>query len=118
MVFNRQFENNSSRNFEKCNSDTGKLSSCDKTLKPIRNYKINKLIFAHLNTDFKKFELLKQQIKGCIDILMISETKIDDTFPHRQFLIEGFITPYRLDGASNGGGILLYVREDIFIATT
>ena len=49
---------------------------------------------------------------------MISETKIDDTFPHRQFLIEGFITPYRLDGASNGGGILLYVREDIFIATT
>lgn len=83
MVFNRQFENNSSRNFEKCNSDTGKLSSCNKTLKPIRNYKINKLIFAHLNTDSKKFELLKQQIKGCIDILMISETKIDDTFPHR-----------------------------------
>ena len=83
MVFNRQFENNSSRNFEKCNSDTEKLSCCDKTLKPIRNYNINKLIFAHLNTDSKKFELLKQQIKGCIDILMISETKIDNTFPHR-----------------------------------
>ena len=83
MVFNRQFENNSSRNFEKCNSDTEKLSCCDKTVKPIRNYNINKLIFAHLNTDSKKFELLKQQIKGCIDILMISETKIDDTFPHR-----------------------------------
>ena len=28
---------------------------------------------------------------------MVSETKIDDTFPESQFLIEGFSTPYRLD---------------------
>ena len=38
---------------------------------------------------------------------MISETKIDDTFPHNQFLIEGFGAPYTLDGT------LLYVREDV-----
>ena len=44
---------------------------------------------------------------------MISETKIDDTFLHSQFLIEGFSTTYRLDRNSNGDGILLYVREDI-----
>ena len=44
---------------------------------------------------------------------MISETKIDDTFPHSQFFIEGFITPYRLDRDSNGSGIISYVREDI-----
>ena len=44
---------------------------------------------------------------------MISETKIDNTFPHSQFFIEGFSTPYGLDRDSNGGGILLYVREDI-----
>ena len=56
---------------------------------------------------------LKDQIKDNIDILMISETKIDDAFPHSQFLIEGFSTTYRLDRDSNGGGILLYVREDI-----
>lgn len=49
---------------------------------------------------------------------MISETKIDDSFPYSLFLIEGFSTPYRLDRASNGGGILLYIREDIFIAIT
>ena len=73
------------------------------------------LIFAHLNINSirNKFELLKKQIKGNIDILMISETKIDDTFPHSQFFLEGFSTPYRLDRDSNGGGILLYVREDI-----
>ena len=44
---------------------------------------------------------------------MISATKIDDSFPAGQFLIEGFCTPYRLDRNTKGGGILLYVREDI-----
>ena len=44
---------------------------------------------------------------------MISEAKIDDTFPHSQFLIKGFSTSYRLDRDSNCDGILLYGREDI-----
>ena len=44
---------------------------------------------------------------------MVSETKIDDTFPESQFLIEGFSTPYRLDRTAKGGGILLYIRQDI-----
>ena len=44
---------------------------------------------------------------------MISETKIDDSFPLTQFLIEGFTTPYRLDRNGSGGGILVYIREDI-----
>ena len=76
---------------------------------------LNKLIFAHLNINSirNKFELLSEQIKGNVDVLMISETKIDDSFPVGQFLIEGFCTPYRLDRNSKGGGILLYVREDI-----
>ena len=44
---------------------------------------------------------------------MISETKIDDSFPLTQFLIEGFTTPYRLDRNGSGGGILVYIRKDI-----
>ena len=67
----------------------------------------------NINSLRNKSGLLKDQIKGNIDILMISDIKIDDTFPHSQFFIEGFSTPYRLDRDSNGGGILLYVREDI-----
>ena len=43
---------------------------------------------------------------------MVSETKIDN-FPVRSFVIDGFSTTYRLDRDSNGGGIMLYVREDI-----
>ena len=60
-----------------------------------------------------KFESFSTQVKGNIDVLMVSETKIDDSLPVGNFVIDGFSTPYRLDRDSNGGGIMLYVREDI-----
>ena len=44
---------------------------------------------------------------------MILETKTDATFPSKQFYIGGFTPPYRLDRKCYGGGILVYVREDI-----
>ena len=44
---------------------------------------------------------------------MIPETKIDASFPIGQFLLNGYRTPFRLDRNAHGGGILLYVREDI-----
>ena len=43
----------------------------------------------------------------------MSETKIDSSFPLVQFHLDGYATPYRLDRIANGGGILLYIREDI-----
>ena len=44
---------------------------------------------------------------------MISKTKTDEGFPLGQFKINGFNAPFRLDRNSNGGGIMLFVREDI-----
>ena len=44
---------------------------------------------------------------------MISETKLDDSFPSAQFLLDWFSKPYRLHRCSNGGGIFLYIRDDI-----
>ena len=46
-------------------------------------------------------------------MLMISETKLDNSFPEGQFLIEGYSKPYRIDGNGRGGGIMLHVRADI-----
>ena len=57
--------------------------------------------------------MLSDQIKGNIDVLLVSETKIDDDFPIGNFFIDEFSTPYRLDRNSNGGGLMLFVREDI-----
>ena len=44
---------------------------------------------------------------------MMSETKLDSSFPTGQFHIHGFSEPYRFDRNANGGGILMYIREDI-----
>ena len=44
---------------------------------------------------------------------MVWETKIDDGFPVRNFVIDGYSAPCRLDRNSNGGGVLLYMRGDI-----
>ena len=64
----------------------------------------------NINSIRKKFELLVPQIATNIDVLMISLTKI---FPTSQFLIDDFSSPYRLDGNSNGGGILVYFKNNI-----
>ena len=84
-------------------------------LKSIRQENTNKLVFAQININSlrNKFELLVDQVKGNIDVLMISETNIGDSFPLGNFVIAGFSKPYRLDRDSLGGGILLYVRENI-----
>ena len=76
---------------------------------------VNKLIIAHLNINSlrNKFEFLFELIRDKIDILMISETKIDESFPLGQFGVNGFNAPFRLTRNSNGGGIMLFVREDI-----
>ena len=80
---------------------------------PISN--LNKFIFDHLNINSlrNKLDLLSEQVKGSIDILMVSETKLDDSFPEGQFLMEGFYSPFRFDHNRNGGGIMLHFWEDI-----
>ena len=59
------------------------------------------------------FDALTYIIGNNIDIILISETKIDDTFPTAQFFIKGFSAPYRQDRNRTGGGLLLFVREDV-----
>ena len=91
------------------------ISNAKRTLRDIRISNINRLVFGHLiiNSLRTKFDFLCEQIKGSIDVFMISESKLDDSFSHGQFLIDGFHTPFRFDCNKNGGGILLYVRDDI-----
>ena len=46
-------------------------------------------------------------------IYLISETKLDESFPPSQFLLDGYSVPFRSDRDGNGGGILLFIREYI-----
>ena len=52
-------------------------------------------------------------VKSETDIFMISETKIYSTFPISQFTMTGYSILFRLDRTSHGGGIILFVKEDI-----
>ena len=84
-------------------------------LKNLRVKYFNKIIMRHFNiTSIKnKFKLLSSLIGGKIDILLISETKLDVTFPANQFFIQGYSTVYRFDRKDKGGGIMLFVKDDI-----
>ena len=84
-------------------------------LENLRGRNKNRPIIAQLNINSlrNKFVFLSSHITKYVDKLLLSETKLDDSFPTAQFLLNGFCKPYRLDRSSNGGSILLYVRDDI-----
>ena len=97
--------------------DVSNVSSLDgkQVLRGIRKSNINTLVFGQLNMYSlrNKFDMLSEMIKGFVDVSMISETKLADSFPGGQFFIVDYHTPFRFDRIGNGHGILLYIREDI-----
>ena len=103
-----------------CDTDENKAKFKGKqlsgsNLKAIHKGNIKKLIIGQLNINSlrNKFDCLVQQIIGNVDILMVSETKLDNSFPVGQFLIDGYGPPIRLDRDIHGGGLMLFVRDDI-----
>ena len=75
------------------NSDN--QESCDfnfkECLKDIRINNLNRPILGQLNINSikNKFSFLAYQTGNNLDVLLISETKLDDTFPTVQFLLKG-----------------------------
>ena len=93
------------------NSNDTEIKDPQSFLKDIRINNINRLIIGQLNINSlrNKFEQQSTMINGNIDIFMISETKLEGTFPVVQFSLQGFCCPCRFDRNRSGGGI----REDI-----
>ena len=65
--------------------DTGNQMN---TLHEIRIKKANRVIIGHLNINSlqNKFEMLEEIIKDRIYTFLISETKLDSSFPSRKFV--------------------------------
>ena len=74
---------------------------------------MNEIIFAHLNINFIRIDLLSDMIKGHTDVRMMSEANLDNSFSDGQFLIGSYGTRFRLDRNKLGGGIMLSVSRDI-----
>ena len=68
----------------------------------------------NINSISNKIDDLRTLISGNLDILVVEETKIDDTFSDESIKIPGFKhKPFRRDRKLGGGGIVTYIREDI-----
>ena len=72
----------------------------------------NTSIAGHLNINSirNKFEIIVETITN-FDIFLISESKIDSTFPNMQFKINGYKL-FRLDRNKLGKGLILYLNRD------
>ena len=72
------------------------------------------IFLGHLNLNSikNKFEYVWELIKDTFDKFLLSESKLDSSFPDDQFSIPGYRI-VRKDRDRNGGGLLLYINEDI-----
>ena len=66
----------------------------------------------NINSKRNKFDFFAHQVQGNIDILIL-KTKLVKSFFPGQFLLDGHNVPFRSDRDGNGGGILLFIRENI-----
>ena len=79
----------------------------------LKNPKNPFLAYINVNSIRNKHSDLFAFLDCNIDILTIAETKLDCTFPTAQFIVEGYKEPFCKDRNKNGGGRLVYVKEDI-----
>ena len=100
-------------------SDHCKICEMDedpsKTLGQFRSKNLSRPIIGHININFleSKFEALNSLIKDTLDIFVVTETKIDESYLTSQFKIEGFGSHYRLVRNKPGGGVMVYIREHL-----
>ena len=104
-------DNSNHNDVAKEETDTNAFSS-------IKDYRVknsNRVILANLNINSirNKFSSLKELVSNNIDVLVIEETKLDETFPAKSFVIPGYKEPFRKDRNAHGGGIMVFIREDI-----
>ena len=79
----------------------------------VRLKDINRVIIGNLNKNSLpiKFAQLQEIVLKYVDILVLTENKLDDSFPTSQFMVDGFLMPHPQDWNRNGGGIMIYIHN-------
>ena len=95
-----------SKNESETQDESQKCEKFIDSLFNIRKYHSNKNIMAHINIISlrNKFDMLTNTVTKYVDILMISETKLEDTFRYALYHLKDF--PNQRN--SHGRGILIY----------
>ena len=101
------FEDNYSNYQRSRNSLTGNAIS---DIIVLRQKDCRKLLLFHLNVNsiqnkFEEVKILVNELKA--QVVFLTETKIDSSYPNTQFQIDGF-NFYRQDRRKGGGGIIAF----------
>ena len=94
--------------------DSDKYDVYDK-LRTLKNENKKRSVICHLNINSirYKFDELREILDDkLVDMLIISETKIDSSFNDNLFQVEGYKTERR-DRTAHGGGLMTFVRSDL-----
>ena len=84
-------------------------------LKKVRLKNSTNVIIGNLNINSLsgKFEQLNCLISNLVDILLLTETKLDEILLTSSILRDVVSSPFRLDQNRKGGSILIYVRSGV-----
>ena len=82
----------SRHNLSNCDTNDDHFDNPVTLLRDLKLKNINRLNLAHININSlrNKFEGLKELINKNVDILVVSATKLDISFPDAQFQLPGF----------------------------
>ena len=89
------------------------------SIKNLRTLHHENIILSHLNVNSlgPKFLEIKELQSTCkLDVLVLSETKLDDSYKQEVLDIPGY-TCVRQDKRSNSGGLMAYISNDIPFST-
>ena len=75
----------------------------------------NRLIFSTLNVNSvpNKLDDIRTTIADFVDILIITDSKLDQSFPESQFFLNRFSKSFRKDRNRHGSRLLMYIKKDI-----
>jgi len=88
-------------------------------LKEVRKGYPNQFLCYYLNINSLRYKCcsIKELLTtNTVDMLIIGETKLDDTFINGQFEVDNYHL-WRADRNPRGGGLLMYIRSDLERAT-
>ena len=107
----------SSKHKNDCHYKEAKIKLDIDGLIKVRNSHPNNPIigYLHINTLQNKIINLREIIaKAPLDVFCVDETKLDDSFPNSQFILENLqFPPFRRDRKSKWGGKLICVKQGI-----
>ena len=111
-------ESTETHRLETVESDQPNLDDIDLDLEGLKDLKskhFHNPFISHLNINslrYKITELREILTKSNLEILTVSETKLDDQFPDNLFHVDGYHI-FRRDRNSFGGGLMTFIKSDI-----